>query len=261
MYIHHKESIKNISEKLKKNSEVLGVLIGGSIAHGFESENSDIDIMIIISNEDYKNREKTGDIHYWEKESCTYDEGYIDGKYISLDFMNKVAYNGSEPARFAFDGTFIAFSKIEGLQELINKIAKYPINQKDENIKRFLAQVNAWNWYFYEAKKHENEYLINHSISNLILFGGRLILAYNERLYPYHKWFLRVLQEVKFKPENIIENINNVLNKKDTDSIETFYNCIVNFTEWGFSDLDWASQFMADSELNWLEGKAPISDI
>lgn len=261
MYKHHEETIKNILEKLKVKDEVLGILLTGSIAHGFETSKSDVDIMIIVSEKDYKKRTEIKELTYWENESCTYEEGYIDGKYVSVDFMEKVAMIGSEPARFAFDGAVILYSKIEGLKELLEKITKYPIQKKEENIERFFAQLEGWKWFSKEAIKHNNKYLLNHSISNLVLFGGRLILAYNEILYPYHKWFIKRIEKANEKPEDIMEIINDVLSKKDKESIERFYECIINFTDWNVKQPSWTSQFVSDSELNWLNGNTPICDI
>lgn len=261
MYKHHEETIKNISQKLAARDDVLGLLICGSIAHGFENEFSDVDIMIIVSDEDYKKRFETGDLVYWETNSCTYKDGYIDGKYISPSFMKKVAESGSEPARFAFEGVKPAFVKIDGIPELLDQIVRYPIEKKNENISRFYAQLQAWKWYFYEAVKRNNEYLIYQSISNIVLFGGRIILAYNELLYPYHKWFLRVLENAKHKPENFIQLIRDIYTNKDSNSIEEFFYSIEAYAKQAGVNDDWPRQFMFDSEFNWLYDKTPVSDI
>jgi hypothetical protein len=261
MYKHHEETIRRITDKLKVREDVLGIMIGGSIAHGFATEISDVDIMIVVSDEDYRNRRNTGEIHYWENECCTYPEGYIDGKYTSVEFMNKVSEQGSEPARFAFDGAILSYTQIEGLDALISRITHYPLEKKQENIRKFFAQLEAWKWYCYEAIKHKNEYLLNHSISNLVLFGGRLILAHNETLYPYHKWFLKVLSQVECKPDHFMEKISEVLSKKDTESVEAFHNSIMTFTDWQLAQFDWPAQFMLDSELNWMDGWTPVADI
>jgi predicted nucleotidyltransferase len=222
MYKHHEDSIHNILKILKSEEEVLGILLSGSIAHGFDTPVSDIDIMIIISEENYRKRAEEGKLTYYEKESCTYEEGYVDGKYISISFMEKVALIGSEPAKFAFDGAVILYSKIEGLEELLQKITKYPIEKKEENIKRFYAQFEAYKWYCNEAIKHENDYLLMHSISNMVLFGGRLILADNEVLYPYHKWFLKVLDNIENKPKDMMKIISNYYPKKTWKVLKNF---------------------------------------
>src|SRR4051812_17877591 len=91
MYKQHQETIKNITERFQKMDDVLGLLISGSIAHGFAREDSDVDIMIVVSDEDYNSRLKTGNMHYFDKLDCAYEDGYVDGKYISMEFLKKVA--------------------------------------------------------------------------------------------------------------------------------------------------------------------------
>lgn len=260
MYKHHKETIEKIVYKLKDRSDILGILVGGSIAHGFAKESSDVDIMIIVSNENYKIRLDTGEINYWEDESCDYENGYVDGKYICVDFMEKVAKYGSEPARYAFKDSIIVYSKLDNLNLLIKNIVYYPSSYRTKNIKRFYAQFEGWKWYFDEALKHKNSYLMHHAISNIVLFGGRLILAHNESLYPYHKWFLKTLEECEERPADLINLVNKVYNDYSKESVEEFYNSIVNFRNWECFT-NWSSQFVMDSELTWMKGKAAVADI
>ena len=54
MYQHHREAIEKITEKLRNRKEVQGVIVGGSVAHGFATESSDIDLMIVLSDVDYE---------------------------------------------------------------------------------------------------------------------------------------------------------------------------------------------------------------
>ncbi len=261
MYLHHEETIKNISEKLKKRDDVLGLLVAGSVAHGFEAENSDVDIMILISDENYDARLKAGEMTYFETESCTYKDGYVDGKYICVDFMKKVAEYGSEPARFAFEGSIPVFSRIDGVCELIARITRYPVEKKAENIKRFRAQLEAWKWYCSEALKRGNSYLLDLAVTNLVLFGGRMLLAHNETLYPYHKWFLKVLEGTKDKPEGIMKLIENIYASKDAANVEAFYKSVTDFVPFEADGFKWPNQFAIDTELTWMNGKTPVSDI
>jgi len=149
MHQHHSQSIQNVTDYFQGDPEVLALLLGGSIAHGFESPASDIDIMIFVSEETYQRRFQKGDIHFYDKELCTYEGGYVDRRYLSLNFVMQVLAKGSEPARFAFEGSQVLFSKIGGLKEDICRIAEYPIAEKAERIKRVYAQFEAWHWYLW----------------------------------------------------------------------------------------------------------------
>jgi hypothetical protein len=261
VYKHHKEAIENITNKMRYNNEVLAVIVGGSIAHGFANEGSDIDLMLLVSNDSCSSRMKNGSLHYYETEACNYEGGYIDGKYICMDFVEKVGRCGSEPARFAFEGAFVTYSRIPGIERALKTAARYPVEQKEEKIRKFFAQLEAWRWYYFEGLKRQDEYLINQALANLTLFGGRLILAHNEILYPYHKWFIRVLEGAKNKPENFIERLQKVIKYRNMESVEDFYSGITEMKDWTDKVSSWPNQFMLDSELTWMSGKTPVGDI
>ena len=258
---HHIQSIQNVTEYFQRDPEVLALLLGGSIAHGFESPTSDVDLMILVSDADHRKRLEENRVHFFSLDLCTYEGGYAEGKYINPTFLEQVKQMGSEPARFAFAGSQVLFSRIEGLDEEIPRIAAYPKQGKEERIKRFYAQFEVWHWYCQESLRLKNQYLLGTSVSKFILFSGRLILAHNELLYPYHKWFLRVLQDSKEKPEGLLEAIHRLNTIPSLENVEALYEKVRDFRPWIDGEFDWPTQFMFDSELNWLDGKTPVDDL
>ena len=237
------------------------IRLTGSLAHGTAREFSDIDLTIIVDEEEFKERKNANNLIYWKDLSHYYSGGYVDAKFTSTSFLEKVAEYGSEPAKYAFLDSKILFDNSGGVGELINLITKYPTENKKTNIKRFYAQLEAWNWYCGEALKYDDAYLLGHSISNLILFGGRIVLTLNEILFPYHKWFLNALSAAPLKPPHFIDSINSLLKNKNESEIQVFYTSIKNLLVDIELDENWPQQFMADSELNWLDGTPPVSDL
>ena len=261
MHPHHSQSIQNVREYFQRDPEVLALLLSGSIAHGFESPASDVDMMIFVSEEDYQKRFQTGQLHFFNTDLCTYEGGYVDGKYLSLHFVKQVLEKGSEPARFAFEGSQVLLNRVDGFAEDICRIAEYPASKKMERIKRFYAQFEAWHWYCGEALLKGNQYLLGTSVSKLILFGGRLILAHNESLYPYHKWFLKVLEGARDKPADLMTCIQTLTQSPGAETINAFYEKIKTFQPWGEDSYHWPVQFLLDSELNWMDGKTPVDNL
>jgi predicted nucleotidyltransferase len=261
MYSHHSQSIQIVKEYFQRDPEVQALLLSGSIAHGFQSPTSDIDIMISVSEEDYQKRLRTEHLHFFNTDLCTYESGYVDGKYLSLNFVKQVLAKGSEPARFAFEGSQVLFSRVDGFAEDVCKIAEYPVAEKAERIKRFYAQFEAWHWYCGEALTKGNKYLLGTSVSKLILFGGRLILAHNERLYPYHKWFLKVLERAREKPSDLMATIQALTESPTAETVEAFYEKVKTFQPWSDDPYHWPVQFLFDSELNWMDGNTPVDDL
>jgi len=185
--------------------------------------------------------------------------GYVDGKYISEGFLREVAARGSEPARYAFQDARVVFSRSASLGPLLAQIPRYPVEDKAARIRRFQGQVEAWLWYCGEALKRQNLPLLRTAVAKLTLFGGRLVLAHNEMLYPYLKWFLRVLATAPEQPPGLVARIEELAAEPNRERIDSFGKLIKEFKGWEMTA--WGAQFLQDSELSWFYSSAPVDDI
>ena len=260
-YSHHTESIRNVAAYFQRLPEVAALLLGGSIAHGFAGESSDVDVMILVSDDHYAERFRNGELTFFNRELCTYPEGFVDGKFMRVGFLDQVAEKGSEPARFAFLDARVLFSRLDRLDATLREIVRYPSAGRTERMRRFRAQLDAWHWYSHEALKRNNRYLLSVALGRLVLFGGRLILAHNEVLYPYHKWFLEVLGRVEDKPAGLFDLIAGLHDDPSGATVDAFYETVRDFADWPAPATGWGNQFMLDSELNWLNGSTPVDDL
>lgn len=261
MYAHHLESIARIRAYFQNDPAVRALLLGGSLAHGFATPASDIDLLIIVRDSDHAARAAARELHFFNQELCTYAGGYADGKYIAEHFLHAVAASGSDPARFAFLHAQVLFSQLPDLEQRLQDITRYPTEHRAERVRRFYAQFEAWHWYCDQALQQANPYLLLTAVSKMILFGGRLILTHNELLYPYHKWFLRVLADAPDKPPTLMEQITNLSKAPTRARIDTFYKTVLEFQPWHHGSVDWPTRFLIDSELNWLNGHPPVDDL
>jgi hypothetical protein len=261
MFPHHAETVRRTTEHFAADSTVTGLLLTGSLAHGFYSETSDVDVMIVVADADHQARVRAGQTCFFSRDLCTYAAGYVDGKYTSSSFLEQVATRGSEPARYAFKDAGVLFTKDPELEGLVERATRYPLEQKESKIWRFQAQFEAWSWYCSEALKRQNMTLLRTAVAKLSLFGGRLILAHNELLYPYHKWFLRVLADAPDKPAGIVPLIESLAAEPTAERIDQFAAAIRGFGTWRISHATWPAQFMRDSEVNWLGQEPPIDDL
>lgn len=262
MHSHHAQSIANLVAAFQRDTEILALLLTGSIAHGCERPDSDIDVAIVVDSPAYQRRRDAGLLHYNNRELCTYD-GYIDGKYVDLAFLKLVAERGSEPARYAFEGTRVLFSKVPQLEALLADIVRYPVDGKRERIARFAAQLLAWRWYFSEGVRQQSTYLKTLAIQKVVLFSTRLVLAENELLFPYHKWMLRVLEAAPRRPPTILEDVQMLLERPTWDQVDSYCRGVLSFMGIDFhkADATWPTLFMKDTELTWVGGDPSIDDL
>ena len=259
-YPHHQRTIERLIERFKDDPNYLALIIGGSLAKGYGNENSDVDFVLIATDEEYARRLPGRALTYFSTELCDYPGGYVDGKIVNVAFLEEVADRGSEPARSAFEKVSIAYSRLPQLETLLQRVTAYPEASHIDKIRSFYAQLLAMQWYVGEAEKRDNRYLMMHVVSDLVLFGGRLILAHNRRLYPYHKWFLRTLQDVPQKPAELMALIDQLLNEPGKANADRLCEAILNFTAWDTPPEGWPARFMEDTEWAWRYGKAPIDD-
>ncbi len=260
MYPHHQRAIDKFAEHMRTDPTCLAVIVGGSVAKGLESENSDVDVMLIVTDEEFARRESSGELAYWSPDFTDYPGGYVDGKFVSFDYMEKVARCGSEPARAAFDGAFIAWSHVPGLEELLARITLYPEHERQGKLQSFVSQLLCLQWYAQEAQKRNDIYLMNWTGVRTVLFGYRLILAYNRILFPYHKWVTAYVQRAPEKPEQLVERAEQLLQAPSREGVDAFINSILKFREWEMPPKGWPNRFMQDTELTWLNGRPPVED-
>jgi predicted nucleotidyltransferase len=261
MLPQHAETIENIVAHFGREPGVAAVLLVGSIAHGFAGPASDVDIALLVSDEERAERAASNRLVFVSQDLATYERGYVDGKYISRTFLDAVEQRGSEPARYAFAHARIVHGSVPGLAEQLERIARYPVAEKTVRMQRFCAQMQAWNWYVAQAAQRDDAYLLNLAISKLSLFAGRLILAHNELLFPYHKWFFRVLEQAPDQPEGFVEALRQLNRVPSAPAAATLYELVKSFRAWPNDSVAWPDRFLQDSELTWLAGQAPIDDL
>jgi predicted nucleotidyltransferase len=260
MRLHHKQTIDRLAEHFKADENYLALIVGGSIARGLELENSDVDVILVATDEEYARRQPLDDLSYFNSEFCDYPGGYVDYKIVNLPYLREAAKRGSEPTRWAFKGAFVAYSHLEGLQELIEAIPVYQEGEHAEKLKSYYSQVLILIYFVKEAAKRPNPYLLSYATTNLALFAAKLILAHNKMLFPGHKWLMEELKRAKQKPDNFIELLDQLLREPGLDSATALKDCMVAYRDWGMTYNQALTRFIEDVEVNWRDARPPIAD-
>lgn len=260
MYPHHQHTIDRVTTHFQQDPNILAVIVGGSVAKGWAAEQSDVDIMLVVTDEEFARRTQQNEFLYFTRDFCDYEGGYVDGKYMDVGFLREVADHGSEPARAAFLSTWLTFSRQPEIDDLLKQITTYPEADREAKLKAFYSQMLVGNWFMGEAVKRQNKYLITHAARDTALFGGRLILAYNRMLYPYHKWFLQQLSLAPEKPHNMLPLMQSLLDNPGTETAQAFFDAVAGFRDWGVAMQEAFYNFTRDSEWNWRSQRPPIYD-
>ncbi|MEL7450788.1 MAG: nucleotidyltransferase domain-containing protein [Pseudomonadota bacterium] len=258
---HHQRAIDSLIRAYRDDPRFRALIIGGSVAKGWARDDSDVDFMIIASDEEFERRLATQDLFINRTDLCDYDGGYVDGKILNVGFLNDVAARGNEPSRAAFTGAFAAYSHVEGLDVLLRSIPVYPAEGHAERVRSFYRMAFIQHWLMHEAVRHDNRYTILRAASQLALFAGRLILAHNRILFPYHKWLSQALASATDKPENLESLLDALLASPGSATATAVFDALKEFHDWGVSDLEAYTWFMTDVEWSWRNGNTPLEDL
>ncbi|MEM6930989.1 MAG: hypothetical protein AAF602_28900, partial [Myxococcota bacterium] len=223
-------------------------------------DDSDVDFMILATDEEFQRRFAARDLFINRRDLCDYEGGYVDGKIVDLGFLRDVAERGNEPSRAAFEGAFVAYSHVDGLDELVRRIPVYPEAGHEERVRAFYSMSFIQHWLMNEAERHGNRYVVLRAASQLALFAGRLILAHNRRLFPYHKWLVRTLEIVADKPDGFLDRVQSLVDEPSGEAATALFDTVRAFADWGVTDLEAYTWFMTEVEWSWQSGTTPMED-
>jgi hypothetical protein len=258
---HHQRAINNLVNWLKDDFVFQAIIISGSIAKGVARDDSDIDCYLVVTDDEFARRKKHNELFYFNDTVCDYPGGYIDGKIIPYRFLESAVKQGSEPTRASFLGAQVVFSRIEGLEAIVKQIPHYPEKNREKNMVDFYAQVLLYGNYFaIKAIEQNNPYLLSQSLSNVVLFASRMILAYNRILFPCHKSLMSVIKDTPDKPEDYDQLVIDLLANPTKEGITSFVELISSFKNWGLTSDQAVSLFIENNEWNWMDALPPLQD-
>jgi predicted nucleotidyltransferase len=256
----HEETIQRLIAHFQNDPRYPALIVGGSVAKGWANDDSDVDILLVATDEEYAASVASGEVGYFNRELAEYPGGYIDGKIINVAYLEEVADHGSEPARAAFLGALIAYSRIPSLNDLVQKITVYPEHERAAKMRAFASHLTLLHWYMGEAEKRNDPYLLSWAANNLVLYGGRLILAHNRLFFPYHKWLLRQVSLAPEKPTDMLALAEAVLKRPSKETALRYYTSVNTFRDWGVDLHHAGAEFILQTEWNWRDGRPPLPD-
>lgn len=260
MFEHHQRAIEKLKDRFSNSPDFPALILAGSVAKGSCRPDSDIDVMFVATADEYQRRFASGSLVFQPDGICDYPDGYVDGKVIDEAFIRDVEARGSEVARSAFIGVAVLYSRVGGLEEIIARIPVYPREEKVEKLKSLYAHFEGARWFVGEARKRNDPFLLHRGLTNLVLFGGRMILAHNEQLYRFHKYLLDDLRSAPKRPPDLLQTIESLFSDPTPENVSRFFDCIDTFTDWPKTPGSWGARFMFETEWNWRSGRAPIED-
>ena len=261
MYQHHIDSIEKLKEYFLGNDWVKAIVLDGSIVKGNERIDSDIDAIIVVTDEKYAELAKENRLAEVIEGYCTYEGGYFDLKYKTKDILRRAASNASEPTRNAYRKAQVVYSTDPEIEELVRQIEAYPVHEKTCKIACFMANLQLNRGYFMHVTSSDNAYMRAHLAQEIVYSVYRLILIENEMLFPCNRRLEETVRACKKRPANILELGAKLLHDITGENSEAFVRAFLEGTELDLASAvenGTLSQYVKYYEDWWLEENPPF---
>ena len=204
-YPHHREAVKELISIFREKEGVIALVFGGSVAKHMEREDSDIDAMVIVTEEFYERKRKVNCIaECISMGDCAYPGGYFDVKYMTKDYIRDAAEKGSEPTRNSFIGSHVLFSADEEVTELGRRIPGFQKQEFEEKMLSFFSNLQLNYNYFWKACRPEG-YMKLKVASEIVYSLYRMVLQENEILFPCNRRLEQFVKLAPDQPEHLVE--------------------------------------------------------
>ena len=202
---HHLESIEKLKEYFLPMDGMIAIILDGSVVKGNARDDSDIDAVIVVTQEKYQQLELQNRLAEVIFGHCTYEGGYFDIKYKTKAMLQAAAKHASEPTRNAYVKAQTIYSTDSEIAGIVEQISAYPVHELEEKINCFNANLQLNRNYFMKCVKPENHYMRAHVAHEIVYSIYRLILAENKVLFPCNRRLEEAVLQCPRRPANILE--------------------------------------------------------
>ena len=229
MYQHHRESLENLKNYFVDREEVIAVIFGGSVAKGCERPDSDLDAMVVVTEEEYEIRQRENRTAETIEGHCTYEGGYFDIKYMTKQFLADAAERGSEPARNAFVQSVVLFTKDPEIPDLVSRIPVFQKGEKEEKMLSFYADF--WlNYYYFLKSCPIDGYMKLHAVNEVIYSIYRMILQEHEILFPSNRRLEEFVGNISEETAQLVTLGRACAESQKMEALDEFVSCFLEMT-------------------------------
>ncbi|MEM8872711.1 MAG: hypothetical protein AAGD32_00495 [Planctomycetota bacterium] len=262
LWPHHEAALASIVPELDDKPDALCLILGGSLVRGWGTEASDIDGHLLITDDAFDRAIAADDLVYKPAKShCDYPGGYFDLKLVSRRLLEEAAVNGSEPFRNSYVDARVHWSRLnEPIDDLLRAVATYPEDGHAEKLVTLACHLEGMKWYAGEARKRDDAYLMLWCAQRVVLFAGRLVLAHNRMLFPYHKWLMRMVDRAPDKPAGLRDKMDAAVGSPSVETIEPLCDLLLGWQLWGVPPTGWWNPWIRETEWAWRSGTPSVDE-
>ena len=96
MHENQRQTIENLERELERDPNKQALILYGSVARGTAGKESDIDLYLVISDDDFDSVLRTGQLTVSFNQMCVEPCTEATGTFIALKNLHEIAQNGKD---------------------------------------------------------------------------------------------------------------------------------------------------------------------
>ncbi|WP_219412421.1 nucleotidyltransferase domain-containing protein [Pseudonocardia nigra] len=255
---HHEDTLAEFVAAVRADPESLAVVAVGSVARGTERPDSDVDVYLVVTDDQFARAGEQNRLSYVRRDVATYPDGYVDVKLATLSYLEAAVERGDDPVRASFVRARVVWSCVADLADLVARIPLLPDGVWEARAASFIAQVRLYGGYFLpQAGKLGNVFLRHHAAVHLVNAAGRALLAHHRVLFRGPKYLEETLRALDPLPEDHLGHAARLLADPTPEAGAALMASLEAFHPWPLAREETLSVFVRDNELAWLTGTPP----
>ncbi|WP_457100945.1 nucleotidyltransferase domain-containing protein [Microbacterium sp. P5_E9] len=253
----HERALAAYLESVRDAPGTLAVVVVGSVAQGRERVDSDVDVYLVVDEERFAEASAADRFAWVDRWDLDYPGSYIDIKLASLSYLEAAAQGADDPTRASFLGARIAFSRVDGLDQVIERITTLPDEAWADRVRSHVAQARLYGGYFLQqAVEREDEFLRRHAGLHLALAAARAALAADHTLMQGPKYISKLVRAVP-SPDGFVEVWEQVVADPGIENARVLMTMLDGWLGDDLTPDQALSIFIRDNELAWLRKTIP----
>lgn len=210
-----RELIERLLKRYGTDESVLGVILVGSAGKGYEDEESDVDLEIVVTEDKYRILERKG-------QKVIHVEKY-DLIFTTMSRLQQAEASERDEDHWWYIDCPVLLDKTGRLERTLEEIARYHADSRLNRLKRYYLGYWQNSLCSMGCLRHENEMgaRIYAALAAQALI--RLLFNVNYRWAPKIQWAFKEVRQLKRRPGNLESKIEGVLEKPDCKKLSKLW--------------------------------------
>ena len=215
------EKIYQILQEYNQNDEVLGAIVIGSLGKGYQTEKSDIDLELIVTDQKFFALKGKGEHYIHTKE--------YDIIYKSYKELERCKKSENDKDHWKYKDCPVISDKTGGLDKIVKEIGVYDHSTRINRLKKYYCEFWTEMTAAISCLRSSNMFCGRIHTTQAITAFLSLLYNINSQWAPRLKWTIRELEILEKKPSGLIKKLNSVIEQPTEDKIIELWNNITSY--------------------------------